>query len=65
MQAYSILQFFLNDRVRSIDIYRHLSLAHSTLQEPNQWAFNPVRDMRSSLGYVGLRNMGCTCYMNR
>ena len=28
------------------------------------WGFNPEKVIRSPVGYVGLRNLGATCYMN-
>eukprot|EP00753_Platysulcus_tardus_P013086 PLAT3614.2.p1 GENE.PLAT3614.2~~PLAT3614.2.p1 ORF type:complete len:1715 (-),score=1014.72 PLAT3614.2:126-5015(-) len=28
------------------------------------WSFDPAADAKSSSGYVGLRNLGATCYMN-
>ena len=30
----------------------------------NKWNYVPLSDMRSSNGYVGIRNLGCICYMN-
>lgn len=29
-----------------------------------QWMWDPVYQAKSYTGYVGLRNLGCTCYMN-
>ena len=31
--------------------------------EPTVWGYNPERDKKSTTGYVGLRNLGCICYM--
>ena len=31
---------------------------------PNEFQFDPNRDSKSSLGFVGLKNLGATCYMN-
>ena len=28
------------------------------------WNYSPSADERSTLGYLGLKNLGCTCYMN-
>jgi ubiquitin C-terminal hydrolase len=28
------------------------------------WNFSPLMDQRSEVGYVGVKNLGCTCYMN-
>jgi len=29
-----------------------------------EWDYSPDDDERSAVGYVGLKNLGCTCYMN-
>ncbi|OQR86790.1 hypothetical protein ACHHYP_09935 [Achlya hypogyna] len=29
-----------------------------------EWAFDPHAQMKSATGHVGLRNLGCTCYLN-
>jgi ubiquitin carboxyl-terminal hydrolase 9/24 len=28
------------------------------------WGYSPASDTKSFYGYVGLRNLGCICYMN-
>lgn len=30
----------------------------------NSWDYNPILKQKSLTGYVGLKNLGCTCYMN-
>ncbi|KAL6068267.1 USP domain-containing protein, variant 2 [Balamuthia mandrillaris] len=30
----------------------------------SEWGFSPTAGERSSTGYVGLKNLGCICYMN-
>lgn len=30
----------------------------------NKWNYIPAQDMRSHLGYCGIRNLRCICYMN-
>jgi ubiquitin C-terminal hydrolase len=42
-----------------------LTEAHKDVPVADSWAFDPEASLRSVVGYVGLRNMGCTCYMNR
>lgn len=32
--------------------------------EVSRWDYNPSLDTKSQTGFVGLRNLGCTCYMN-
>jgi ubiquitin carboxyl-terminal hydrolase 34 len=29
-----------------------------------KWNYVPAQDMRSPNGFVGIRNLGCICYMN-
>eukprot|EP00817_Percolomonadidae_sp_ATCC50343_P006457 CAMPEP_0117422526 /NCGR_PEP_ID=MMETSP0758-20121206/3342_1 /TAXON_ID=63605 /ORGANISM="Percolomonas cosmopolitus, Strain AE-1 (ATCC 50343)" /LENGTH=1501 /DNA_ID=CAMNT_0005205187 /DNA_START=2374 /DNA_END=6876 /DNA_ORIENTATION=- len=36
----------------------------SDIKAPKLWNFNPVKQARSALNYVGLTNLGATCYMN-
>jgi len=35
-----------------------------SLRMHNGWGYNPVEQSRSKLGYVGIKNLGCICYMN-
>ena len=30
----------------------------------SDWAITPNEQEKSKTGYVGLKNLGCTCYMN-
>eukprot|EP00753_Platysulcus_tardus_P017554 PLAT6434.1.p1 GENE.PLAT6434.1~~PLAT6434.1.p1 ORF type:complete len:2665 (+),score=1477.87 PLAT6434.1:44-7996(+) len=45
-----------------------LPLMHKQAQQSQrsvrEWSFEPDTESRSAAGYVGLRNLGCTCYMN-
>jgi len=39
---------------------------HASIEQPILgWGNRPEKDVRSATGYMGLRNMGSTCYMNR
>lgn len=49
---------------RAAAIFGKLSSIHSHVLVPAAWEYRPDRDSRSSTGYVGLRNLGSTCYMN-
>ena len=64
--AYSLLLSFSScepDYLRHI--FSALTAFHSTIPVPDCWGFRPDRDLRAATGYVGLRNLGSTCYMNR
>lgn len=32
-------------------------------ESPSSWAYNPSNHERGQLGYAGIRNLGCICYM--
>lgn len=49
---------------RAQAVFRALSAVHAELPAPLAWDYRPQRESRSSSGYVGLRNLGSTCYMN-
>lgn len=38
--------------------------SHSGGASPNVWDFESKSEDRSDTGYVGIRNLGCICYMN-
>jgi hypothetical protein len=38
---------------------------HLSVPSPASFPYKPEREQRSEVGYVGLKNMGSTCYMNR
>lgn len=43
-----------------LDKYELVQTSESTLP----WNYDPLSHQRSPTGYVGLKNLGCTCYMN-
>jgi hypothetical protein len=63
--AYAILGAFGRWRKDVvIEILLYLRSIHKIVPTPSVWGYDPQSDERSSSGFVGLRNMGCTCYMN-
>jgi len=38
---------------------------HLSVPSPSSFPYKPEKEQRSEVGYVGLKNMGSTCYMNR
>jgi len=47
-----------------IEILLYLQPVHAAVPTPSSWGYDPKSDALSPTGFVGLRNMGCTCYMN-
>ncbi len=43
---------------------QHLSAFQHNSESHTEWNYSPSAEERAPLGYVGLRNLGCTCYMN-
>ena len=63
--AYSILTTLCQWRPSvSHDVFRHLKPVFESVPALTMWDFKPEKDVRSVTGFVGLRNKGCTCYMN-
>ena len=62
---FSVLDY-INEKLASIAsrVYTHLKDVHKSLQPPLVWDLSPEKDARSTVGYVGLKNLGSTCYMN-
>ena len=46
------------------EVFRRLKSVHESVPPLSVWGFKPERDTRSVTGFMGLRNKGCTCYMN-
>lgn len=36
----------------------------STIKKPKTWSYTPQTSSQREQVYVGLRNLGCICYMN-
>lgn len=48
--------------IREMMYKKHI--LHMERENYNTWNFSAEDERRSSAGYVGLKNLGCTCYMN-
>ena len=63
--AYSVLTTLCQWRPSiSHKVFRHLKPVFESVPALTVWDFKPEKDIRSVTGFVGLRNKGCTCYMN-
>jgi ubiquitin carboxyl-terminal hydrolase 9/24 len=67
--AFKLLEELVKDcSPNMIELARLIQAQHLSLfergQEVVEWNYSPSADERSPIGYVGLRNLGCTCYMN-
>jgi ubiquitin C-terminal hydrolase len=49
---------------QALTVHRELVTVHSQVAVPAGWDVRPQRESRSTTGYIGLKNLGCTCYMN-
>lgn len=62
---YTLLKDLVQRSVaRAQGISHTLAALHQEVPPPTAWDYRPQRESRSSTGYVGLRNLGSTCYMN-
>eukprot|EP01084_Bolivina_argentea_P313674 543215_1 len=41
-----------------------LGALHKTVHTPSAWEYCPEKSVKSDRGFVGLKNLGSTCYMN-
>lgn len=63
--AYRLLGELVRDCPTNFELLINKLIAHHTLEEPrDQWAYQPAAYEKAPCGYVGLKNMGATCYMN-
>eukprot|EP01119_Soliformovum_irregulare_P004626 TRINITY_DN1568_c0_g1_i1.p1 TRINITY_DN1568_c0_g1~~TRINITY_DN1568_c0_g1_i1.p1 ORF type:complete len:2028 (+),score=618.17 TRINITY_DN1568_c0_g1_i1:116-6085(+) len=63
--AFRLLGEMCNGHVENLKLLtRLITNVHIYGLAHNQWNSSPSDNVRSSVGYVGLKNMGCTCYMN-
>merc|ERR1712228_868797 len=45
-------------------VHEILSSLHKTVRTPSAWEYCPEKSVKSDRGFVGLKNLGSTCYMN-
>jgi ubiquitin C-terminal hydrolase len=63
--AYAVLRAFTHWRVDvAVRLFLCLQVTHNNFPPIHSFSFKPEKDAISPMGYVGIRNMGCTCYMN-
>lgn len=63
--AFSLLIRIVGDEVESFaQMARSIVAAHSCWSGATGWNFELSVGSRSTVGYVGLKNLGATCYMN-
>ena len=63
--AFALLLSLCHRRPTLIDeVFRMLLPVVSSLPALSAWDYKPSRETRSTTGFVGLKNKGCTCYMN-
>lgn len=48
----------------AIEVLRVAKSVHHTFAKPTVFGVKPEKETRAANGYVGLRNLGSTCYMN-
>lgn len=61
--AFSILLELTEGNGNNFDYLFHLTNSLHSVDE-TRWEYCPSERKRSATGYAGLKNMGCTCYMN-
>lgn len=65
-EAYSLLLLMCNWSEEVVgQVFNMLRELHHAVPSPGTFSYKPEKEKRSEIGYVGLKNMGSTCYMNR
>jgi ubiquitin carboxyl-terminal hydrolase 34 len=64
--AFKLLLTLSRNSKSNLDTLVSRNLLHLSHKIPvlTKWNHVPAQDMRSPNGYVGIRNLGCICYMN-
>jgi ubiquitin carboxyl-terminal hydrolase 34 len=63
--AYRLLEELVRDVPTNFEVLiNNLIEQHILVQPRDQWAYQPAGYEKAPCGYVGLKNMGATCYMN-
>ena len=64
-EAFRLLVNLCIDEPKNFEsLFVEIKEHQSTVSGPQQYEYSPERYTRSGTGYVGLRNLGSTCYMN-
>jgi len=63
---YNFLIFLSKDNINVMQVLLKDLLIPllNSINTHNDWDYAPLKGRRSHLNYVGLENLGCTCYMN-
>jgi ubiquitin C-terminal hydrolase len=68
MEAFSLLETLVGNRDSMLPIFEFLDAFHKDptwrTSRSLDWTISPASMEKSSTGYVGLKNLGCICYMN-
>ena len=65
MSAYDLIMTLCLWRPSIVfEVFNKLKAVHQSVPPLSVWDFKPEKDTRSLTGFMGLRNKGCTCYMN-
>jgi len=59
--AYGCADLFQELLVKLISLHQ---VSHSKGRARQEWDFTPMTEEKSETGLVGIKNLGCTCYMN-
>jgi ubiquitin carboxyl-terminal hydrolase 34 len=63
--AYRLLEELVRDSPDNFhELVKDLISQHILKEPRDQWAYHPASFEKAACGYVGLKNMGATCYMN-
>lgn len=65
--AYQVLEALSSNDTShfGVQILEQFNDVHNATKKPNSSDYKPENEARVHAGYTGLRNFGCTCYMNR
>lgn len=64
-KAFNLLSQIVSDCPQNLhQLSSNILKIHEQAEFQNQWEYLPEREEISATGFVGLRNLGATCYMN-
>eukprot|EP00743_Colponemidia_sp_Colp-15_P003962 GILK01004274.1.p1 GENE.GILK01004274.1~~GILK01004274.1.p1 ORF type:complete len:2187 (+),score=414.92 GILK01004274.1:440-6562(+) len=64
--AFALLSALVRDSNLNMEeiVYKGLLPLQEKIAKVSSWDYSPSSDVKASSGFVGLRNLGCICYMN-